>query len=204
MPWIVQNLWLIPALPLVAAALIAVVKRPRRRLAATLAIGTMGLSCLLSLCAFAHALLGIRKRRAAGFQFPLVPVGRRNGLQLGWVLDPLAAIMLRDGLLGGPADLHLQRGLHGARRELHAVLLFPVLVRRRDARAGHRQQPAAAFHLLGIGRADLLPADWLLVSQTQRGRGGEKGVHHHAHRRPRLFCSACSGSIAQARHAAFL
>ena len=49
---------------------------------------------------------------------------------------------------------------------------------------GHRQQPAAAVHLLGAGRPDLLSADRLLVSQAQRGGGGEEGVHHHAHRRP--------------------
>ena len=56
MSWIVENLWLIPALPLVAAGVTALVKRPRRGLAASLAILSMGVSFLLSLCAFAHTL----------------------------------------------------------------------------------------------------------------------------------------------------
>jgi hypothetical protein len=41
MIWIVKNLWLIPALPLLAAGIIAVNKQPARKLAATLAIGSM-------------------------------------------------------------------------------------------------------------------------------------------------------------------
>jgi NADH-quinone oxidoreductase subunit L len=39
---IVQTLWLIPALPLLAAGITALAKRPQRTLAATLAIGSMG------------------------------------------------------------------------------------------------------------------------------------------------------------------
>ena len=54
--WIVKNLWLIPALPLLAAGIIAVNKQPARKLAATLAIGSMAVGFLLSLCAFAATL----------------------------------------------------------------------------------------------------------------------------------------------------
>ena len=95
MPWIVQNLWLIPALPLAAAAAIAVTKRPHRRFAATMTIGTMAFSFLLSLCAFAHTL----GHGAAGeiprqvFNFDWFQTGSGT-VQLGWVLDPLTAIML--------------------------------------------------------------------------------------------------------------
>ena len=39
MIWIVKNLWLIPALPLVAAGVIAVSKQPQRKRAAALAFG---------------------------------------------------------------------------------------------------------------------------------------------------------------------
>ena len=56
MTWIVRNLWLIPALPMLAAGLGALAKQRHRRFAASLSIGAMGLSLLLSLCAFAHAL----------------------------------------------------------------------------------------------------------------------------------------------------
>jgi NADH-quinone oxidoreductase subunit L len=95
MPWIVQNLWLIPALPLAAAGAIAVTKRPHRVFAATMTIGTMAFSFLLSLCAFAHTLehgpTGEIPRQV--FNFVWFDMGSRT-VQLGWVLDPLTAIML--------------------------------------------------------------------------------------------------------------
>ena len=51
MTWIVQYLWLVPALPVFAAAIGAVLRRRDRIAAATLAIGSMAVSFLLSLCA---------------------------------------------------------------------------------------------------------------------------------------------------------
>ena len=95
MTWIAQNLWLIPMLPLVAAAVIAVNKQPQRRLAAALAIGSMVLAFLLSLCAFSATLLhhsdGGVFREVAGFNW--LQFGGQ-WLRLDWVLDPLTAIML--------------------------------------------------------------------------------------------------------------
>jgi NADH-quinone oxidoreductase subunit L len=95
MLWIAQNLWLIPMLPLAAAGVIAVNKQRQRKLAATLAIGSMVLAFLLSLCAFSATLLhhgdhGVF-REVAGFNW--FQFGGQ-WLQLGWVLDPLTAIML--------------------------------------------------------------------------------------------------------------
>jgi NADH-quinone oxidoreductase subunit L len=95
MIWIVKNLWLIPALPLVAAGIIAVCKQPRRNLAASLAIGSLGLAFLLSLCAFS-ATLGTHEEHGAFrevFNFNWLQYGGQ-WLQLGWVLDPLTAVML--------------------------------------------------------------------------------------------------------------
>jgi len=96
MNWIVQYLWLIPALPLFAAGIIAVNKQPARKLAASLAIGSMAIGFLLSLCAFA-ATLGHHGdgvfREVFSFNW-LQFGGPDNWLQLGWVLDPLTAIML--------------------------------------------------------------------------------------------------------------
>ena len=40
MPSIVNHLWLIPVLPLLAAGIIALLKQRQRKLAATLSIGT--------------------------------------------------------------------------------------------------------------------------------------------------------------------
>ena len=56
MIWIVKNLWLIPALPLLAAGLIAVSTQPKRTRAWTLAVGSMVGAFLLSLCALAATL----------------------------------------------------------------------------------------------------------------------------------------------------
>jgi NADH-quinone oxidoreductase subunit L len=96
MNWIVQYLWLIPALPLFAAGIIAVNKQPARKLAATLAIGSMALGFLLSLCAFA-ATLGHHGEGHEAFRevfsFNWIQFGGQ-WMDIGWVLDPLTAIML--------------------------------------------------------------------------------------------------------------
>ena len=94
MIWIVKNLWLIPALPLFAAGIIAVNKQPARKLAAALAIGSMALGFLLSLCAFAATLghHGDGVFREV-FSFNWIQFGGQ-WMDIGWVLDPLTAIML--------------------------------------------------------------------------------------------------------------
>src|ERR1700743_38045 len=53
---IVRFLWLIPAIPMLAAGLIALLKQPQRKLAAALAIGGLAISFVLALFAFAHVL----------------------------------------------------------------------------------------------------------------------------------------------------
>ncbi len=94
-PFIVQYLWLIPVVPMVAAGAIALLKQPRRSEAAGLAIGSLGFSLLLSLVAFAHVLSEWASGSASReiFNFTWIHVGSTN-VDLGWVLDPLAAIML--------------------------------------------------------------------------------------------------------------
>ena len=94
MPWIVKNLWLIPFLPLLAAGISALLKQPRRTPAAALAIGSMSVSFLLSLCALAASLkppAGAESFREV-FNFTWLQFGSAS-LQLGWVLDPLTAVM---------------------------------------------------------------------------------------------------------------
>jgi len=90
MTWIVRNLWLIPALPVFAAGISALLPQRSRRPAAGLAIGSMGVSFLLALFAFANALRtpGHQTFNFSWFQFGDQP------LQLGWILDPLTAVML--------------------------------------------------------------------------------------------------------------
>jgi NADH-quinone oxidoreductase subunit L len=95
MTWIVQHLWLIPSMPVLAAGLTALAKQRSRRLAASLAIGSMFLSLSFSLVAFAQMLelsgRGIETRQV--FNFPWFQVGS-EWLKLGWVLDPLTSVML--------------------------------------------------------------------------------------------------------------
>jgi NADH-quinone oxidoreductase subunit L len=95
MTWIIRNLWLIPAMPVLAAGLSAFAKQRNRRFAASVAIGSMFFSSLLSLTAFAQVLhlssKGIEARQV--FNFPWFQVGN-DWLKLGWVLDPLTAVML--------------------------------------------------------------------------------------------------------------
>src|SRR6478736_4146043 len=95
--WIVKNLWLIPVLPLLAAGLSALLPQRFRKSSALLAIGAMIFAFLLSLCAFAHAVQHNGHEGAKEFfnfawlQFAAGDVGV---LKLGWVLDPLTAVML--------------------------------------------------------------------------------------------------------------
>jgi len=95
MNWIVPNLWLIPALPLLAGGLSAVARQRHRKFAASLAIGSMVSALVLSCIAFAFALQhaghGGLSRQA--FNFRWFQFGD-SWLRLGWVLDPLTAIML--------------------------------------------------------------------------------------------------------------
>ena len=93
--WIVKNLWLIPALPMLAAGLSALAPQRCRRFSASLAIGSMGISFLLSLCAFTHALhAGEGAKEVFNFTWLHFASGDAGVLKLGWVLDPLAAVML--------------------------------------------------------------------------------------------------------------
>src|SRR5579871_933514 len=95
MTWIVQNLWLVPVLPILAAGVSALTKQRNRTLAASLAIGSMAASFLLSLWAFVYVFWlgshGENVRQVINvrwFQFG------NEWLKIGWVLDPLTAVML--------------------------------------------------------------------------------------------------------------
>ncbi len=88
-------LWLIPAAPMVAAGVIALLKQPRRKPAAALAIGSLGFSLLIALYAFAHVVAnwasGTTTREVVDFTW--IQTGS-SSVDLGWVLDPLSAVMM--------------------------------------------------------------------------------------------------------------
>jgi NADH-quinone oxidoreductase subunit L len=95
MSWVFNHLWLIPALPLVAAGVSALAKQRQRTLAAGLAIISLALSLVLSCLAFfdtlahsGHAGVSRQVRNLPWFQLA------DGWVSVGWVLDPLTAVML--------------------------------------------------------------------------------------------------------------
>src|ERR1051326_5388493 len=95
MPWIVKYLWLIPALPMLAAGLSALAPQRCRKFSATLAIGSMVIAVVVSICGLRQSILGGGRGRDF-FNFPWLQFasGDAGVLKLGWVLDPLTAVML--------------------------------------------------------------------------------------------------------------
>jgi NADH-quinone oxidoreductase subunit L len=89
--WIVDHLWLIPALPLGVSLAILSLSNSRRKSAGSLAVGGQIIALLMSILAFLPTL------QTRGFcsvqNFTWFTFGD-NALRLGWVLDPLAAVML--------------------------------------------------------------------------------------------------------------
>jgi len=93
---ITQILWLIPAVPILASGVIALLKQPKRKSAATLAIGSLSFSLLLSLVAFGHVLSSWSQHASTAREtanFTWIQFASTN-VDLGWVLDPLSAVML--------------------------------------------------------------------------------------------------------------
>src|SRR6266566_3919687 len=89
--WIVSNLWLIPAVPLVASFFILILANSRRRTAAVLAILGQIAALALSITAFLSTLAAPGFRSVHNFTW--FTFGDQ-ALRLGWVLDPLAAAMM--------------------------------------------------------------------------------------------------------------
>jgi len=90
-PWIVTNLWLIPAMPLAASLLILSLANSRRKTGPTLAIIGQVAALVLAVIAFLPTLQAPGWR--AFHNFTWFTFGE-HALRLGWVLDPLAAAML--------------------------------------------------------------------------------------------------------------
>lgn len=84
------HLWLIPALPLAAAAIGALTPRRGRALAAGVAIAAMAGAFVLSCLALAGALADPAAHQTANFAWFELGAGT---LRLGWLLDPLTAFM---------------------------------------------------------------------------------------------------------------
>jgi NADH-quinone oxidoreductase subunit L len=90
-PWIVRNLWLIPALPMLAGGLIALLRQRHRTIAQAAAIGSMVLAFCLSVVAFTHT-LGHEQINQI-FNVAWFQAGA-DVVKIGWLLNPLTAVML--------------------------------------------------------------------------------------------------------------
>jgi NADH-quinone oxidoreductase subunit L len=90
-PWIVINLWLIPAVPFAASLMILSFANSRRRTGAALAIIGQVVALALAAMAFLPTLEAPSWR--AFHNFTWFTFGE-HALRIGWVLDPLTAAML--------------------------------------------------------------------------------------------------------------
>src|SRR5216110_1126510 len=89
--WIVSHLWLIPAVPFAASLIILSLSNARRKSAAALALFGQALALALSILAFVPTLQFPGFRSVQNFTW--FTFGEET-LRLGFVLDPLAAVML--------------------------------------------------------------------------------------------------------------
>ena len=89
--WIIDHLWLIPALPFAASLIILSLSNARRKGAAVLAIGGQIVVLAISIVAFLPTLQTHGFRAVQNFTW--FTFGEQT-LRLGFVLDPLAAAML--------------------------------------------------------------------------------------------------------------
>src|SRR6059036_2813259 len=89
--WIIDHLWLIPAVPLVASLVILSLSNARRKSAAALAVAGQVLALAMSMVAFAVSMQTPGFRAVQNFNW--FTFGE-HVLRLGSLLDPLAAAML--------------------------------------------------------------------------------------------------------------
>jgi len=92
---VVKLLWIIPAIPMLAAGVLALTPRGYRRMAASLAIGSMVLAFLFSCLAFYATMIPLPYSEAwrQSYNVPWFDIGHET-VRVGWVLDPLSALML--------------------------------------------------------------------------------------------------------------
>ncbi len=133
--WIVRYLWLIPALPILAAGIGALLKQRQRRFAATIAITLHE----LFLCAGGGCLCPSPPATGATvLQFSVDAIRVRMG-KAGLGAGPPGSGHAGDGHFRRVADFHLQRGVYAPRRKLHPVFLLSLPLCGRDARFADRQ-----------------------------------------------------------------
>jgi NADH-quinone oxidoreductase subunit L len=90
--WFCEQLWLVPTVPLLAAAVIALLPGRARVLCGGLAVAAMAVACVLSLGAFCST-LGVTEAPRLIHTFTWFDFGA-TALRMGWLLDPLTGVMI--------------------------------------------------------------------------------------------------------------
>ena len=156
---------------MLAAGVSALLKRRQRRLSAGLAIGSMGISLVLSLMAFAASARGPGAPQwslSTGCSLAI------SGCSSGWLLDPLAAVMLVMVSFVGLLIFIYSLGYMAHDENFTRFFCFLSLFAAAMLGRGDREQPVAVVHLLGSGRADVVSADRVLVSQASAAAAAKK------------------------------
>ncbi len=191
MNWLVQNIWVIPALPLVAAGMTALCQRSRRRLAAGAAIGAMGLAVIFSTIALiataAKSGQGSAVREVVNFRW--FQLGS-EWVELGWVVDPLSVLMLVMVSFVGLLIFIYSTGYMAEDQNFTRFFCFLSLFA--AAMMGWWLPTAAAsVHLLELGRFDrLLIGFWYHKPEAAAAR---KRLQHHALGDLALFLGSLAG-----------
>src|SRR5438067_11480429 len=122
MNWLVNNLWLIPAVPLAISLVILSLANSRRKSAAGLAVAGQIVALALSIFAFSQTLQTPGTRAVQNFTW--FTFGD-SALRIGWVLDPLAAAMLVMIALVGLCIFVFSKGYMAGDKDFSRFFAFP-------------------------------------------------------------------------------
>ena len=164
----------------------------------------MSFSLLLSLIAFGHVLAGWAHGAAVRetVNFTWIQVGASH-VDLGWVLDPLSAVMLVMVSFVGLLIFIYSIGYMAHDENFTRFFCFLSLFAGAMLGVVIANSLLLLFMCWEIGRTYFLPADRLLVSEALRRRGREESIPHHARRRCLLPAGHCLAVCAD-RNAALL
>jgi hypothetical protein len=176
----------------------------KRKASVTLAIGSLSTSLLLSLFAFAHVVAGwahgVAVRETVNFTWFQVGV---SNVDLGWVLDPLSAVMLVMVSFVGLLIFIYSIGYMKHDENFTRFFCFMSLFSGAMLGVVIANSLLLLFHVLGVSRTHLLLIDRILVSEAGGGRGGQEGLFDYTGRRCILSAGNCLAICAN-RHTAFL
>ena len=196
-----DNLWIIPAFPLLGVVLNAFLGyRLGRRFVNIVGPGVVGLAFVAAAIAV-WQLVGLPadERTVNLTLFTWIPVGDFQ-VNVSLLLDPLSAVMILV-VTGVGFLIHVYSVGYMADDESYAryftylnLFMFSMLI------LVLGQQLPAALRGLGAGGHLLLPADRLLVHAQERCRRRQEGLHRQPHRRLRL-CPGRHAHLRRLRHA---